>query len=290
MNFNLSNIITGEKIQSLADICLIDDYNPNANKFCKNSIKILNGKTKGNFIQLTEQQLNFLDKKIIYLPTHFLPYFFDNIFPFISNCELITHNSDHGILDHHSEKVNKQILNGLNSNKIKKWYSQNVTIYHQKLITLPIGIANSMWPHGNLELLKNIMDMKLERNKLYYFNFSINTRPDRRKPIYEQCIKNGLKFSPKTNQKEYLINLKQSKYCICPPGNGYDCHRIWECIYLGCIPILPDISAYQTFKNLPILFIKSWDIVTENFLEKSHKIGNNLEYSNFKYYQKLIQG
>ena len=35
----------------------------------------------------------------------------------------------------------------------------------------------------------------------------------------------------------YYLNLKKSKFCICPEGNGPDCHRLWESLYLDVIPI-----------------------------------------------------
>jgi hypothetical protein len=38
--------------------------------------------------------------------------------------------------------------------------------------------------------------------------------------------------------ENYLINLKKHKFVVSPPGNGIDCHRNWEAIYLGCIPIV----------------------------------------------------
>ena len=270
--FSSQDIITGEKLQHIADICFLDTYNPNYKKFSKN-FHFVN-------IPYPQNKVSALNGKVLYFPTHLIDYFFKYIYPHINSCKIITHNSDHGILDHHPEHINRKILKALNSPKIIKWFSQNINMNHSKLIALPIGIANSMWPHGNLHLLNEIMNEKVDKNKLYYFNFNMNTRIDRRKPIYDQCIKNGLKFTPMMNHKRYLINLKSSKFCICPPGNGYDCHRLWEAIYLGCIPIVIDIPAYSQFKDLPILFINDWKIVTEDFLNKKYK---ELKNKNFNY-------
>ena len=282
MKINFDDIITGEKLQSLADLCIFDNYNPNRYKYCKKSFTINN--------KIPKNELK--NYKSIYIPTHHLSYFFNNIYPFIDKCILITHNSDHGVLDHFDNIMNIKIKNALNSNKIKHWYSQNISLSHPKLTALPIGIANSMWPHGNLNELFSIMKLDIPKKNLYYFNFSINTRKDRRQPIYNQCIKNGLKPSPRTNQKEYLMNLKKSKFCICPPGNGYDCHRLWEAIYLNCIPIVINIPAYSQFKELPILIINDWKILTKSFLEKKYQEFKdkkfNYDRAKLNYYKNII--
>lgn len=286
-----NDLITGEKLQSLADFCFIDEFNPNRHQYSKKSFVIQNknGPLK-NFPKFMQNEIK--KYKVIYIPTHFLEYFFANIFPHISKCILITHNSDNGILDHFSEETNKTIINTLNSNKIIHWYSQNISLNHPKLSALPIGIANSMWKHGDLKLLHSIMTLNIPKSNLYYFNFDVNTRKDRRQTIYNQCIRNGLKPSPKTNQKQYLLNLKKSKFCICPPGNGYDCHRLWEAIYLNCIPILINWPAYQQFKDLPILLVDNWMEVTPGFMDKKYDEFKNKKYNydraKFSYYKNII--
>lgn len=282
-SIQLNDIITGEKLQSLADLCIFDDYNPNRFKYSKKYFTISDFNIPYDIIKKS---------KYIYIPTHYLKFFFDKIFPHINSCIIITHNSDHGILDHHSDELNKRILSGLNSNKIKHWYAQNISFQHKKLTALPIGIANSMWPHGNLSQLHNIMKLKIKKTQLYYFNFQINTNKKIRTFIFNQCIKNQLKPNSKTNQKQYFINLKKSKFCICPPGNGFDCHRLWEAIYLDCIPIVIDIPAYSQFKELPILFINDWSIVTKEFMEKKYQEMINKKYNfnkaKFSYYKNLF--
>ena len=57
---------------------------------------------------------------------------------------------------------------------------------------------------------------------------------------------------------------------ICPRGCGIDTYRLWDCIYMGCIPIVEKYEGYKQFEDLPILFIDHWrDInnLTESYLE-----------------------
>ena len=64
----------------------------------------------------------------------------------------------------------------------------------------------------------------------------------------------------------YVNELASHHFCICPPGNGLDCHRIWECLYLGVIPIISVDARLKGFDELPILYIDDWGGLDERFL------------------------
>jgi len=68
------------------------------------------------------------------------------------------------------------------------------------------------------------------------------------------------------SQNIYFEHLARSKFVISPKGNGPDCHRVWESIYLGAIPVVVDHISFSQFKHLPILFINDWNDVTMDFL------------------------
>ena len=62
--------------------------------------------------------------------------------------------------------------------------------------------------------------------------------------------------------------MNQSKYTfvISPHGNGLDCHRTWEALCLGCIPIMKHSSISYLFEDLPVLIVESWEDISENLL------------------------
>jgi hypothetical protein len=171
--------------------------------------------------------------------------------PFI----LIAHNADEWI------KNNQLIIPLLSSEKIIFVYSQNICVSHPKLRFLPIGLANRRWPHGNMEIFKKYMNRR--SNKIgsgIYFNFSIETAPWYRQSCYDILSKKGLKWVENKPYEEYLQEIINYKYAICPMGNGFDTHRLWECVYLGIIPIV----IYHPFINnilqtAKIAILKSWD-------------------------------
>jgi hypothetical protein len=60
--------------------------------------------------------------------------------------------------------------------------------------------------------------------------------------------------------------MAQSKFVICPEGNGLDCHRTWEALLMGAIPVIKHSTLDPLFEGLPVLLVDSWDQVTEEFL------------------------
>jgi hypothetical protein len=47
-----------------------------------------------------------------------------------------------------------------------------------------------------------------------------------------------------------------------PHGNGLDCHRTWEALALGCIPIVKRSPIDKVFQGLPVWIVGSWKEVT----------------------------
>jgi hypothetical protein len=45
---------------------------------------------------------------------------------------------------------------------------------------------------------------------------------------------------------------------VCPRGCGLDTYRMWDCLYLGCIPIVVKYEGYSDYTDLPILFVDCW--------------------------------
>lgn len=66
----------------------------------------------------------------------------------------------------------------------------------------------------------------------------------------------------------YLRNLLSHSFVLCPPGNGEDTHRMWEALYCGAIPVVRESPAMREFKDLPVLFVRGFEEVTEGLLHR----------------------
>ena len=256
--------------------------NKTKNLISGNSFKAL----ASEYIDASKPQVSLLRKpKIIFLYTDWLNVFIKKVlpqidYPFI----LITHNSDLWITNEY-----QSILN--NSNLIK-WYAMNCHIKHDKLQPIPIGIANEKWLHGDKDTLQDVAAMPIKKTKLVYSNFNISTNPLKRQNILNILkTKTFIDIDTEIHQyKDYLTKLKTYKYVISPSGNSIDCHRIWEAIYLNVIPIVEKHTALDYFTDLPILFVDSFEEITEELLETKYDslIKNSKEKATFNYYANLI--
>jgi hypothetical protein len=61
----------------------------------------------------------------------------------------------------------------------------------------------------------------------------------------------------------------ESKYALCPRGYGVDTHRFYECIYLGCVPIVLRTNTVfdRLYREFPCLVVERWADVTEELLD-----------------------
>lgn len=180
---------------------------------------------------------------------------------------VVSHNSDHPAPGPHAEY--------LNDDKIIAWFSQNVEkASHPKLHPIPIGIENRYNGHGDPEHLNNARRRipGIKKSYLAYLNINIDTYPKERQKVYDLFRhKDYVKAPSPKPYKDYLYDLAGSKFVFSPRGNGLDCHRTWEALYMGAYPIVRTSSSDEMYEDLPVLIIKKWADVDEEFLEKSYK-------------------
>ena len=81
---------------------------------------------------------------------------------------------------------------------------------------------------------------------------------------------------------------------ISPHGNGLDCHRTWEALCLGCIPIVKKSGICEDlFYKLPVLIVDNWKDVKVELLKRTiDKFRNttfNYEKLTLKYWMDNIE-
>jgi len=116
---------------------------------------------------------------------------------------------------------------------------------------------------------------------------AINPATDKRRrrnsPITRESIVETLKHNNINNQTigqvEYFKTLPTYKFVISPEGNGIDCHRHYESLLAGCIPIVEDnLFMRQKYNGLPILYTKDYSEITTEYLEKKYEEMIDKEY------------
>ena len=179
---------------------------------------------------------------------------------------------------------NTEFFHFIENPKIIRWFSQNCVASHSKLEPIPIGldyhtmtVQDHSWgprtdPLVQERLLNLIVSKSLpfwERNQIAYsnFHFSMNTkfaydRRDAKKEISTECVY----FEPnKIIRVKSWKNQSEFSFVISPHGNGLDCHRTWEALCLGCIPIVKTSALDSLYNGLPVWIVQSWtDISLES--------------------------
>lgn len=200
----------------------------------------------------------------------------------------------------------------LNSHLLIHWFCQNLVIKHNKMTKMPIGMdyhtmkSSGVWgplmsckeQENYLVQLSSISLPFYERKRLCYVNFmhSLN-RPygeKHRKPAILQIPSDLLSVEEKNiNRNDTWINMTRHAFVVSPHGNGLDCHRTWEAILLGCIPIVKKSSIDDLYKELPVLIVNNWFDVTEellnNTIEKFKNMTFNYDKMKLSYWVELFK-
>ena len=82
---------------------------------------------------------------------------------------------------------------------------------------------------------------------------------------------------------KYYERISQSKFMVSPRGVGIDCYRLWDCLYMGCIPIVVKYDGYKQFEDLPILFIEKWQDYYELTEDKLNEVWEEFQDREFNY-------
>lgn len=221
-----------------------------------------------------------IDIKTIFLQTDsidmfYLLYLKKLQHPFI----LITGDSDTSLSCENFRYLN----NILKNDNLIKWYAQNLDHNHEKLKFLPIGVDyhtsdESIFTQNRKlkTILENAQPIR-DRSLSCYCNWHFFLNRGDRKKCFESVDKNLCFYEPERVPREKSWK-KNSEYTftLSPQGGGVDCHRTYESIVLGSIPILKKNSITKHLEHLPIVILDDWSEISRDLLiEKKAEILNS---------------
>jgi len=94
-----------------------------------------------------------------------------------------------------------------------------------------------------------------------FASFRTSTNPKVRQPIKDLVVQRDMCWvEPTDDQARYLEAVREHRFVISPRGNGPDCHRTWEAIYWGAIPVLESGSLPVSLTSqLPVVVTRTYD-------------------------------
>ena len=251
---------------------------------------------KQNGLMITRRKINMkqFDYKLQRYPIYacltgykqVISHFFEKLIPqFVSTSKIIL------IIVETDEVFLKNTW--LDSSKVQHVYTWNKPFNHPKLSCIPIGLNFNR----QYTVLNNWIDTSRDtispKTKLLCMNCSLSTSPER-VSLNETVKRNFLSFCDilpfvppnktyfipsniegkigiqETNPKCYK-DWEPYMFILSPQGAGLDCHRTWEAMICGLIPIVKSSSIDELFKDLPVLIVKEWNEINESWLIQQQK-------------------
>lgn len=161
---------------------------------------------------------------------------------------------------------------------IVKWFGTSLNVKEDVFTLLPLGVL----PQHFECLIEVANRSKYLRNNLLYCNFGLTSQ--HRIELYEKFYgsreENFTSFAktewpPNVGWPKYrdfllnfVENLATSKFVLCPSGVGIDTFRLWESMYMGCIPILIKSGFTEHLKNFPVLIVNDYKEINKSLLEQ----------------------
>jgi len=188
------------------------------------------------------------------------------------------------------------------------WFSQNMTIDHPKITRMPIGMdyhtmeSRDVWGPITIASTQEVLLNGVKSNSIPFyerelkcysnFHFQMNTKYGQdRKDAVAQIPTDLVYYEPQIVPRLKSWNTqKEYAFIISPHGGGYDCHRLWEALILGCIPIVKTSPIDKLYEDLPVFIVKSWSDITMELLVKTvDKFKIKHQRGEFKYEKLSLQ-
>lgn len=255
--------------------------------FYKND-KLFESDTKNKM--KTDFYKNINDGDRVYVITSELPWFIENVLPSIDcRFNLLTGSA---VTGPYEELGFKKLYNLSEDNRIKFWFAQNIDFNFKefdKFFQIPLGVdfhkeSSKKTPYQQERELFSIQS-KLksfqERPQIAICNFNhllhigsdplcrLNYLPKNTSDRYE-CLKcsSSMKKLPKQYRVDYWKEHEKGKWVYSPMGKGQDCHRTYEAIVLGSVPIVNSNSwIYPIFYDMPVKIVDGWDTQVINNIQ-----------------------
>jgi hypothetical protein len=189
-------------------------------------------------------------------------------------------------------------------------HATNAVYNNDKIHPFPYGLQRQMGVKDKrIQIMKEGVekDEKLEPTKLLYINCGLGDERNAKERAYLPYFEDkewatcrfdkNSKFFPYEKYRDFLDEIREHKFMICPQGHGIDCHRNWESLYMRRVPVMKDHPYFRRLmKGFPVLFVGKWEEITEELLIASDHLYEEAQKMDLtrldlrKIYDKIMQG
>ncbi len=180
--------------------------------------------------------------------------------------------------------VRKETLDAiLGHPHLRHWFAQNLGMSHPGMSPVPLGMdwhtlsigrqptwgppADPARQEAELDNLRRTLPPLGERAVTGYCNWHFATGNPFRAHLPNLLDPAAVMYQPARMPRldTWRANA-QHLFTISPRGRGMDCHRTWESLAIGAIPVVDDLPFAPLFEGLPVLRVGDWRRVTPGWL------------------------
>lgn len=249
-------------------------------QLCNKKLEIIGSDSNKYFDKKYFSNLKDFDK--VFLTTNMFKNFINKV-NIDKKIIIILQCSDSGFPNEFSKIDKKNYIKLIENNKnIYKLYCVNFDLKqdHYKIKPIPLGIdyhylSNKLSPleqeHQLISLYKNSVPFEKRLDQCYsFFQFQMLNRHNKDRYFAKDAL-DKVKFNvyqdKKIPREETWKNMVKYKWIISPHGNGLDCHRTYEAIALGCIPVVKSSTLDTMYKDMPIIILNDWNEISLELLK-----------------------
>ena len=170
-------------------------------------------------------------------------------------------------------------------------FSNNLVGIEKRITPLPLGLERRAYRSAGI-LNHFTKDFSIdpnyrEINFLVAWNDATNPKRSEYRNQFNSS-KNGLVINARIHPNTIHQLMRKTLFVPSPAGNGLDCHRTWEAMYLGAIPVVLK-SEFCGDSSWPVLVVDDWDEIIkmtrkeleELYSENSSTPTEVLDFSHF---------
>ena len=164
-----------------------------------------------------------------------------------------------------------------NVDNIIHWFAQNCEVKEPNVTPIPVAVENSYIfpPSVKQDVMHQLTAADIPKEEKTFLCFNIDTNKVDRTAAWRHCWNQPWSLCQKGFNniglvKAYMDQMARHWFIVSPDGNGIDCVRTWEALYMGAIPIVKRHVFTEYYAQfLPIAIVDSWDEVTPIWMRKT---------------------
>jgi hypothetical protein len=219
---------------------------------------------------------------VVYLCTDMVPQFVREHLPHRRTpFTLVTGDSDLAVA---VGPIAERVLDALTSHPmLVAWHAQNRVFRHPKLHSMPIGLdyhtlsptegGGRAHPWGArrvpVDQERQLVQIGRSAGPIeakepvafcnWHFAIERGERRECRRRVSPTAVSYQRDFT--TREATRQMNARFA-FTLSPAGAGLDCHRTWEALLLGSIPVVLRSPLDELFTQLPVVIVDDWSEVT----------------------------